>query len=315
MNLKTFVLAALFAATATAAQAVPVLKSEVTVVSAIVTVGDMFDNPGQHAETALFRAPAPGTTGTVSLEAVQQAAAIAGLGDYDASNVLRVRVARTASIIDGTVLAGLITDDLKSRGIVHDGISVDARFDTPDIAFNAEAVDVPVKLVTLRYTPANGAFTARFMIAGTDEPVDVTGRVEFMVEAPHLVSTKAAGSVLSSDDVEMRLIPLRQAEGSGAASLDQLIGKQLTRQSRGGMLLRASDVTERRVIDRNAVVTVILNQGAMTLTVKGQALNGAAEGQPVQVLNSVSRKILFGTAMPNGTVVVTSNANFNVAGL
>jgi flagella basal body P-ring formation protein FlgA len=136
-----------------------------------------------------------------------------------------------------------------------------------------------------------------------------------MVEAPHLVATKAAGAVRSTDEVEMRLIPLRQAEGSGAASLEQLIGKALTRQSRGGMLLRPSDVTEPRVVERNAVVTVILNQGPMTLTIKGQALNGAAVGEAVQVLNSVSRKILIGTAMPNGTVTIASNTTINVAGL
>jgi flagella basal body P-ring formation protein FlgA len=198
---------------------------------------------------------------------------------------------------------------------VHDGIEVDARFDVPDISFSADAVELPVKLLDLRYTPANGAFAARFMIAGTDQPVDVTGRVEFMVEAPHLMGSKPAGTILTSDDVEMRLIPLRQAEGSGAATLDQLVGKQLTRQSRAGMLLRAADVTEPRVVERNAVVTVILHHGPMTLTVKGQALNGAAVGQPVQVLNSVSRKVLFGTAMPNGTVSMTSNSTFTVAGL
>jgi len=315
MNLKSTTVAALLAILATAAQAMPVLKSEVTVHSPIVTVGDMFDNAGQFAETALFRSPAPGTTGTVSLEAVQQAAALAGVGDYDASNVLRVRVARAATLVDASLLTGFIADDLKSRGIVHDGITIDARFDNPDVSFNAEAVDAPVHLMNLRYTPANGAFTARFMIAGKDEPVDVTGRVDFLVEAPHLITTKAAGSILSSDDVEMRLIPLRQFEGSGAASIEQLVGKQLTRQSRGGMLLRASDVTEPRVVERNAVVTVIMNNGPLTLTIKGQALNGAAAGQPVQVLNPVSRKMLFGMALPNGTVAITSAHTINVAGL
>jgi flagella basal body P-ring formation protein FlgA len=315
MKLRSIALAALFALTASAAAAMPVLKSEVTVTGPIVTVGDMFEDAGSFAETAIFRSPAPGTTGTVSLDAVAQAAILAGLGDYDASNVLRVRVARSASFVDAAVLTGFITEDLRTRGIVHDGIEVDARFDVPDISFSADAVELPVKLLDLRYTPANGAFAARFMIAGTDQPVDVTGRVEFMVEAPHLMGSKPAGTILTSDDVEMRLIPLRQAEGSGAATLDQLVGKQLMRQSRAGMLLRAADVTEPRVVERNAVVTVILHHGPMTLTVKGQALNGAAVGQPVQVLNSVSRKVLFGTAMPNGTVSMTSNSTFTVAGL
>jgi flagella basal body P-ring formation protein FlgA len=315
MNLKSLLIAAAFAAATGAALAAPVLRAEVTVTGSVVTVGDMFMEPGDFAEMALFRAPAPGTTGTVSLEAVKQAADIAGLGDYDAGSVQRVRVARAATVVDAAMLTGLITADLVSRGIVTEGVHVEARFDTPDIAFNAEAVETPVKLVNLRYTPANGGFSARFMIAGTDAPVDVGGRVDLMVEAPHLVATRAAGTILSASDVEMRLIPLRQAEGSGAASLEQLIGKQLTRQSRSGMLLRASDVQEPRVVERNAVVTVILNQGAMTLTVKGQALNAAAVGEPVQVLNSVSRKILFGVALGNGAVSVSPNTTINVAGL
>ena len=62
--------------------AAPVLKSEVTVIHGIVTVGDMFDNPGVNSERALFLSPAPGTTGTVSLEAVKEAATLAGITDY-----------------------------------------------------------------------------------------------------------------------------------------------------------------------------------------------------------------------------------------
>ena len=61
------------------------------------------------------------------------------------------------------------------------------------------------------------------------------------------------------------------------------------------------------------MVTVVLSTGPMTLTVKGQALNSAAAGGPVQVLNSVSRKILNGIALPNGAVAISNT--INVAGL
>ena len=47
----------------------------------VVTVGDMFDDAGLLAERALFRAPAPGTTGIVSLDAIRSAALRAGLID------------------------------------------------------------------------------------------------------------------------------------------------------------------------------------------------------------------------------------------
>lgn len=309
MKPATLVLATALALAASAATASPILRSEVTVTAPIVTVGDMFDDAGSLAEKALFRAPAPGTSGTVTLDAVRQAADIVGLTDYVTEGVLRVRVARAATLVDAALLTGIIVDDLRARGIVGDGVVVETRFEGTDIAFNAEAVAEPVQLVNLRYTPANGGFAARLLIAGIDAPVDLSGRIELKVEAPHLAATLAAGTVLAPDDIEMRLIPLKQAESMGIPSLEQLIGKQLTRQSRGGMLLKASDVVEPHVVERNAIVTVRFNSGPMTLTIKGQALNAAAAGQPVQVLNTVSNKILHGVAMPNGAVAVDTSLN------
>jgi flagella basal body P-ring formation protein FlgA len=196
---------------------------------------------------------------------------------------------------------------------VGEGVTVEAQFDMRNLAYNAEAVDNPVQLVSLRYTPGNGGFAARFLIAGTDAPIDITGRIELMVEAPHLVANRLAGTILTPEDIEMRLIPLKFAESNGIARIDQLVGKQLIRQSRSGLLLRATDVTEPKVVERNAMVTVVVNSNGMLLTMKGQSLNNAATGESVQVLNTVSRKILHGVALPNGTVAVTNT--IAVAGL
>ena len=52
---------------ASTALAVPTLKGDITVNKAIVTIGDMFEDAGTLAETGIFMAPAPGTTGIVPL--------------------------------------------------------------------------------------------------------------------------------------------------------------------------------------------------------------------------------------------------------
>jgi flagella basal body P-ring formation protein FlgA len=295
------------------AVAAPVLRSEVVVTGEIVTVGDLFEGAGELAGQPLFRAPQPGTTGSVTLDAVKTAAGLVGLIDYAADGVARVRVSRAGNVIDETSFTALITDDLRNRGIVGQGVVVEAKFDTPDLAFNAAAVDQPVQLLSLRYTPANGVFIGSFQVAGQAAPVDLTGRVELMIEAPHLIASKAAGTVLGPSDIEMRLVPLRFAETAGVVDLEQLVGKALQRQSRAGLMLRAADVTEPEVVQRNSMVTVFLKHGGMTLTVKGQALTSAAAGKPVQVLNSVTKKILHGVATANGAVELSSTVN--VAGL
>lgn len=311
------ILPALFALlSATSALAAPVLKAEVSVNRPIVTVGDMFEDAGILAETALFRAPAPGTTGTVSLEAVRDAAARAGLTDYVTDGVLAVRVERRAAVIDTTELTNLIEGDLSFRGLLPAGAQVEARFDGGALSFNAEDVAVPVTLTTLRWQPGSRAFAARFSIAGIDKPVDVTGTIDLMVEVPHLAATLKAGTVLTPADIEMKRVPFDYADRNGVDTAEDLIGKELKRSGRAGLMLKAADVMERLTVRRNTQVTVLLKTGPMTLTVVGQSLGDASAGQPVQVMNTVTKKILNGVAMADGTVAIATAAQkLQIAGL
>lgn len=315
--MKTQILSALLLAlSTTVAFAAPVLKANVSVNHPVVTVGDMFDDAGLLAETALFRAPLPGTTGIVSLEAVRSAAARAGLSDYTTDGVMAVKVERRATIVDTTELTNLIEGDLNFRGLLPAGATVEARFDGGALSFKAEDVAVPVTLTSMRWQPGSRAFAARFTIAGIDLPVDVSGSIDLMVEVPHLATTVKAGSVLMPGDIEMKKVPFDYADQSGVGTAEDLIGKELKRNGRAGLMLKAADVMERLTVRRNTQVTVLLKTGPMTLTVVGQSLADASAGQPVQVMNSVTKKILNGVAMADGTVVIATAAQkLQVAGL
>lgn len=292
----------------------PALRSDVVVSSAIVTVGDLFTDAGINAEEALFRAPAPGTTGLVDIAAIRQAAAKVGIDNFDDLGFTEIRVGRAAAVVDEAMLAALISDDLVARGIVAAGIEAETEFSAAIEPINAEWTDAPAKLDSLRYLPGNGAFTARFTIAGRPAPLDVSGRIELTVDAPHLIAGLPAGRVLQASDVEMRRVPLKFAESNGYAPIEALVGKALQRQSRAGMMLRPADVADPLVIARNDQVTVFFRNGAMTLTVKGLALTAAAKGQTVQVINTASKRVLTGVAVANGTVEVSATS-LAIAGL
>ncbi|WP_299970898.1 flagellar basal body P-ring formation chaperone FlgA [Devosia sp. 66-22] len=298
-----------------AALAVPTLKGDITVNKAIVTIGDMFDDAGNLAETGIFMAPAPGTTGVVPLADLTRAATLAGLTEFENVGYSRVRVARASTLVDAALLDGLIGADLERRGIVSGEVTAALRFNVADVSFDAEAVADPATLVSLRYTPGNNGFSARFMIAGIDEPVDLDGTIQLMTKAPRLAKTLPTGTILSQGDFELADVPLATADAGGYADISQLVGKQLVRQARGGIMLKATDVTEPKVVTRNTLVTVVLRSGPMTLTVKGTALTTAAVGEPVDVLNSVTRKILHGVARSDGAVEIVTATTTNVAGL
>jgi flagella basal body P-ring formation protein FlgA len=137
-----------------------------------------------------------------------------------------------------------------------------------------------------------------------------------MVEVPHLATTLRAGAVLTPADIEMKAVPFDYADQSGIETIEDLLGKELKRNGRAGLMLKAADVMERLTVKRNTQVTVLLKAGPMTLSVLGQSLADASAGQPVQVMNSVTKKILNGVAMADGTVAIATAAqNLQVAGL
>jgi flagella basal body P-ring formation protein FlgA len=313
--MKTQISLALIAALLAAGTAVaaPTLKGEITVNRAIVTIGDMFDDAGALAETGIFLAPRPGTTGIVALADVERAAAMVGLTDFDNVGFTRVRVARASTLVDATTFTSLIDADLKRRGVIAGDISASLRFDVADVSFNAEAVAQPANLIDLRYAPGSKSFSARFTIAGIDQPVDLAGSIDLMTTAPRLQRSLPAGAVLTHADFELAPVSLDTADAGGFADLNQLVGKQLLRQSRGGLMLKATDVREPTVVNRNTIVTVVFNSGPMTLTVRGTALGTASAGEPVDVLNSVTKKILHGVARPDGSVQIVTATT--VAGL
>jgi flagella basal body P-ring formation protein FlgA len=295
--------------------AAPVLKSEVTVTAPIVTVGDMFEDAGVLAELPLFRSPLPGTTGNVDLGAVRSATARVGLTQFEANGLAQVKVSRAAAVVDHDTLAGLIADDLRERGILGNGMSANMLFAVPVDAINvATGTADPARLESLRYLPGNGTFAARFQLAGMDAPLDITGTIEISIDAPHLIGGLPAGTVLRPEHIVMRPLPILQADAQGVPTLEQLVGMALNRQSRDGMLLRASDVSTPLAVAKNDLVTIYYRHGPMTLTVKGQAVTGAATGAPLQVLNLVSRRVISANVISPGAVEVSS-APMTLAGL
>ncbi len=294
--------------------AAPALKSDIVVIAPVVTVGDMFDDAGALAEKPLFRSPLPGTTGNVDLDLIRQATARIGLDSFETNGLGQVRVSRAAAMVDQPLLSSLIAEDLRARGILADDMIADIALSRPFDPIRAEASDNPARLETLRYLPGNGSFSARFFVDGISQPIDIAGTIELSVNAPHLAASLPAGTVLQPDHFVMRAIPVQQATAQGAAPLEQLVGMALSRQSREGLLVRASDVGVPLAVAKNDLVTIYYRQGPMTLTVRGQAVTGAAKDAPLQVLNLISRRVITATAIAPGAVEVSS-APMTLAGL
>jgi flagellar basal body P-ring formation protein FlgA len=286
--------------------AAPMLKSQVLVTTPIVTVGDMFDGADLYAEEALFRSPAPGTTGRVSLNDVRIAAAKIGLTEFDPPVARIVTVARFGQVIEASQINDMIADSLRQKGFLRDGVTAEISFSTPFPYLIADTSTDPISLVTLNYAAGSGGFTARFLVSGEKKPLDLQGRAVLMVSVPHLSASLLGDSIIRPEDVEMRTVPVRTADTGSFSALDQVIGMQLKRPARAGKMLQPGDLKEPVLIGRNEAVTIVYRAGPMTLTVKGQALGDAAYGESVQVLNLMSSRVLSAIASDRGTVTLAA---------
>jgi flagella basal body P-ring formation protein FlgA len=69
-------------------------------------------------------------------------------------------------------------------------------------------------------------------------------------------------------------------------------------------MLRASDIMMAPAIHRGTMVTLMVQTENMTLTVQGRALEDAAIGQPIRVVNTSSNKPLTGVVKDPTTVTI-----------
>jgi flagella basal body P-ring formation protein FlgA len=88
------------------------------------------------------------------------------------------------------------------------------------------------------------------------------------------------------------------------ANVEAAIGMEARSVLYPGRPIRAADVGPPAVIDRNAVVTLVYQSGALTILAEGRALDRAAIGDRVRVLNTSSKTTIFGTVAADGSVRV-----------
>lgn len=299
---------------AATAEAAPALRGDITVTGRVVTVADMFDDAGALAETAIFSAPAPGTTGAVDLATIRSAAARVGITSFETNGFSTVKVTRAGMIVDEGQLKDLVIADLAARGLVGPGVNTNLQFSRFVDPIQVSTNGVAVRLESLRYTAGSRDFSARFMLADNSRVLDLTGTIDMTVDMPHLATNLPAGTILLPEHLVMKPVPAGQANAYAHAPIDQLVGMALNRQSREGMLLRPSDVSPPVAVAKNDLVTIVYRRGPMTLTVKGQAVTSASRGSSLQVLNLMSKRVISATAIAPGTVEVTGGP-VSLAGL
>jgi len=283
-----------------------ILKRSSSIAGDKVYLSDLFANVPPTADMVIADAPDPGERlafGTRQLLHYARSAKLVWMPQSKRETLIVQRDSKavpTARI--ERAIAGLLAEQYAMNDF--------------DVLLNDHGLDVKVAAETepriivsdLDYDQRTSHFNASIVVTGTDgAPIAVSGRIEPMVAIPVLVRHFMPGEIISERDIEWRRVPAKHATTTVVASPDRLVGNTPRRPITAGRHIRFTDIVPDYLVQKGDLVSIMVQTGNMTLTVRGQALERGAKGDVIRVRNSHSRKTLEGRVVRADTVMVQSS--------
>lgn len=115
----------------------------------------------------------------------------------------------------------------------------------------------------------------------------------------------AAGTIRGQSLILPSDVALIEGVTPGTLStLDSAIGMEAAVNLYAGRPIRPGDLREPAIVERNALVTLRYDHGGLIVVTEGRALDRAARGEALRVLNMTSRTTVTGWAAAPGLVDV-----------
>jgi len=276
----------------TAASHAATLRTHTLLHSPDVLLSDLFYDAGPNAQRRLGSAPAAG--GSIVVEATQLGAIARQFGvDWrPASSGDRAVLERPGRVMPRDAVVGAVRHALESAGAAAESEVELPGFSPPLVPADAD----PHLVVTqLDYEADSGRFTAILSVTGKAmEPVNlrIAGRADATVEVPVATARLPVGTVLSAADLRMARMRVSLLHSAVAHSLAEAVGKQLRRPASPGQPLPRTDLVRPALVQRGAVVRMELQAGGLSVAAQGVAMEAAADGERIRVMNTASRAVI-----------------------
>jgi flagella basal body P-ring formation protein FlgA len=217
------------------------------------------------------------------------------------TNVVCTRVITEIEVV--TLLTAVLQRDyVKERG------DLELRFTQPWVAPTLPDESLTMKISELPTAGVTPAFIVRFQLCTAERTLgtwqaNVQAHVWREVWVAH--STLRRGAPLNSADVvHERYDVLKVREALADFSMDDA-DLELAEQVSSGAPLLARMIKPRVVIRRGQLTNARLQDGALTITTKVEALEDGAPGQTIRARNPVSRRDVRGQVVDGQTLLIS----------
>ena len=286
----------------------PSFKPAVTIIGEFVRIGDLVENAGATANIAIFRAPDLGETGRVAVDRVIEAMLPHELIGVETRGLTEIVVTRASREITAADIESRITQALAGRQRNADASNFTLAFDNAPRTIHIEP-GADLRIARLAFDSRSGRFDALFERAGTQRaPLRFTGTFAETFEAAALARPLAANEVVRTADITIVRRPKTEFAANIITTAEQAVGLAARRAMRPGEVLRQTDLAKPEVVARNDNVTITFQVPGITLTMRGKALEGGAQGDTISVMNAQSKRSIQATVAGTGHVVVAATS-------
>jgi flagella basal body P-ring formation protein FlgA len=285
------------------------LRDRIMVDDDVVRLGDLFQEQLSDGDIAVAQAPKAGQTLTLDARFLQQVARAYRLS-WKPAKYQKVTIGRMSQRVTAPMVRDAIAVAVQER--MGSSSDLDIALDGGDLELDLPTdVENSVSVSAINFDPHSNRFAAILVAPADGPPViqrNVFGTVYEMAQIPVPNRLISAGDVIAADDLEWQAVHLTRLSGNSLTDAEQLVGRMANRPLKAGQILRTSDVAVSPVIRKNDLIRLVVKTGQMTLTVQGKALQDAALGQTVRVVNTNSNRQLTGTVIDAGTVAIGFDA-------
>ena len=299
----------LLAALPARAQALPPAPRPLVLAEdATLRLGDIFENAGPHAGQSVGAAPAPGRRMMLDASALAAIARRHGLAWRPLSGEERSIVERPGRPVPREEIEALLRADLARLG-------ADAEADLELPGFAAPLVPISalpeIALEAMHYDGTTRRFAATLVVAADGTPTQrlrLAGRA--LPTVPVVVAARrlSVGEVVRPGDIEERRVRAERVRPGTAQRAEDVIGRQMRRPIGSDLPFMLVDLVAPVVVAKNQPVLMVLEAPGLALTAQGRAMEAAALGERVQVMNLASRSVVEAEAIGPGRVRVLSGA-------
>ena len=263
-----------------------------------IRLGDLFDGQikavaGVSADTVVAYAPQPGRRAIFDAEWLSRLAHRLRLNWRPTTRLDRVVAERTSTLINGDAVRDTIAGELAERGF---GEEFDIELSNHNLLIHIDSrLPGTIGIASLSVDPSTERFNAIITVPAGDpraKRFTVAGRMFAMLDIPVPVTTLRPGETIRPDDIVWKPVRARLVRDNTVTDADDLINMEPRRALRQDTPVRRADLRRPQTVSKGAVVTMLYQTRAMSLSATGVAESNGTDGDIIRVRNRQTKLVV-----------------------